>query len=99
MGRVHHSRADALQVAQIEAALPALPTAWALTDRFTEMVRNGREDILASWLDEAEGSMIASFVRGLRSDYAAVAAALREPWSDGQTEGQINRLKALKRQM
>lgn len=43
--------------------------------------------------------MIASFARGLRSDHAAVAAALREPWSNGQTEGQINRLKTLKRQM
>lgn len=63
------------------------------------MVRNGREDVLASWLDEAADSMIASFARGLRSDCAAVAAALREPWSNGQTEGQINRLKTLKRQM
>ena len=54
---------------------------------------------MADWIDEAEDSMIASFARGLRSDYAAVAAALREPWSNGQTEGQINRLKTLKRQM
>ena len=99
MGRDHLSRADALQVAQIEAASPALATARALADRFTEMVRNGREDVLANWLDEAADSMIASFARGLRSDYAAVAAALREPWSNGQTEGQINRLKTLKRQM
>ncbi|WP_442954312.1 4Fe-4S binding protein, partial [Paracoccus sp. APAP_BH8] len=43
--------------------------------------RGGREDVLASWLDEAADSMIASFARGLRSDCAAVAAALREPWS------------------
>ena len=63
------------------------------------MVRNAREGALAAWLNEAEGSMIASFARGLRSDHAAVAAALREPWSNGQTEGQINRLKTLKRQM
>ena len=63
------------------------------------MVRNGREDVLAGWLDEAADSMIASFAGGLRSDCAAVAAALREPWSNGQTEGQINRLKTLKRQM
>jgi len=49
------------------------------------------------WIDEAEDSMIASFARGLRRDYAAVA--LRESWSNGQTEGQINRLKTLKRQM
>lgn len=99
MGRDHLSKADAVQVAQIEAALPALAAARALTDRFTDMVRNGREDVLANWLDEAEDSMIASFARGLRSDFAAVAAALREPWSNGQTEGQINRLKTLKRQM
>ncbi len=43
--------------------------------------------------------MIASFACGLRSDCAAVAAALREPWSNGQTEGQINRLKTRKRQI
>ncbi|MFV0514329.1 MAG: ISL3 family transposase [Jhaorihella sp.] len=99
MGRDHLSRADAVQVARIEAAVPALAVARALTDRFTDMVRNARGEALADWLDEAEGSMIAPFVRGLRSDYAAVAAALREPWSNGQTEGQINRLKTLKRQM
>ena len=43
--------------------------------------------------------MLSSFARGLRSDQAAVAAALQKPWSNGQTEGQINRLKTLKRQM
>lgn len=99
LGRDHLSRADSVQMAQIEAALPALATALALTDRFTDMVRNARGDALAAWLNEAEDSMIASFARGLRSDYAAVAAAFREPWSNGQTEGQINRLKTLKRQM
>lgn len=99
MGRDHLSRADAVQVARIEAALPALAAARTLTDRFTDMVRNGREDVLAGWIDEAEDSMIASFARGLHRDFAAVAAALREPWSNGQTEGQINRLKTLKRQM
>ena len=44
-------------------------------------------------------SPLASFARGLMADEAAVVAALREPWSNGQTEGQINRLKMLKRQM
>lgn len=99
MGRDRLCRTDAFQVARIEADLPDLAVARALTDRFTDMVRNAREDALAAWLDEAENSMIASFARGLRSDRAAVAAALREPWSNGQTEGQINRLKMLKRQM
>lgn len=99
MGRDHLSRADAIQVARIEAALPALATARRLTDRFTDMVRNAREDALETWLDEAEESPLGAFARGLRRDQAAVTAALREPWSNGQTEGQINRLKTLKRQM
>lgn len=86
MGRDYLSRADAVQVARIEAALPALAAARALTDLFTDMVRNRREDVLAGWLKEAEDSMIASFARGLRSDFAAVAAALREPWSNRQKE-------------
>ena len=85
-------------LAQIEAALPGLAAARILTDRFTDMVRNGGP-ALNQWLDEAETSMIASIARGLRADHDAVSAALREPWSSGQTEGQINRLKTLKRQM
>ena len=91
--------AVAVTAARIEAALPAVATARALTDSFIDMVRNGQEHALPDWLNEAEGSAIASFARGLRSDQGAVAAALREPWSNGQTEGQINRLKTLKRQM
>ncbi len=53
------------------------------------MVRNAREDELEGWLNEAEN--------GLRRDQADVAAALREPWSNELTEGQINRLGELYR--
>ena len=42
---------------------------------------------------------MAAFARGLSADLNALAAAMREPWSNGQTKGQINRLKMLKRQM
>ncbi len=42
-----------------------------------DMVRNGREDVLADWPDEAEDSMIASLARGLCSDCAAVANLAR----------------------
>ncbi len=99
MGRGHLCRSDAIQVARIEAALPALATARRLTERFTDMVRNAREDALEIWLDEAKESLLGAFARGLRRDQAAVAAALRLPWPNGQTEGQINRLKTLKRQI
>jgi transposase len=60
---------------------------------------HGRAEHLPDWLAEAETSALSSFARGLRADERAVTAALREPWSNGQTEGQINRLKTLKRQM
>jgi transposase len=99
LGRDHLCKADAIQVARVEASLPALAAARRLTDRFMDMVRNAREDELEGWLNEAENGLLGAFARGLRRDQAAVAVALREPWSNGQTEGQINRLKALKRQM
>ena len=70
-----------------------------LRDRFTDMVRRGPAEGLSGWLGEAEASALASFGRGLRADQAAVAAALLESWSNGQTEDQINRLKTLKRQL
>jgi len=40
-----------------------------------------------------------NFVKGIKQDRAAVKAALKFEWSQGQVEGQVNRLKMLKRQM
>ena len=97
--RDHLSKAEAVMVARIEAAIPSLAATRLLTDRFAAMVRNGDTDALANWLADAERTDLAAFVRGLRADEPAVAAALSQPWSNGQTEGQINRLKTLKRQM
>jgi transposase len=42
---------------------------------------------------------IRSFATGIRQDEAAVRAALAHEWSNGQVEGQINKLKLIKRQM
>jgi transposase len=39
-----------------------------------------------------------SLANGIEADRKAVYAALTLPWSNGQTEGQINRLKLIKRQ-
>lgn len=97
--RYRLSRSDAVTVARMEAAVPDLAAASALAGRFVNIVKNGEHDDLDDWLSEAEGSLLASLARGLNADRHAVLAALREPWSNGQTEGQINKLKALKRQM
>jgi len=65
-------------------------------------VRERKPEQLRRCMDEARSSGIAelkSFVGGIERDYDAVKAALRLPWSQGITEGKVNILKTLKRQM
>ena len=62
-------------------------------------MRERDADGLAPWLDRARATGLRGFVQGLSSDIDAVRAALSLPWSNGHAEGQINRLKLLKRQM
>jgi transposase len=57
---------------------------------------------LEAWLADARSSgarAVETFAVGLEQDGAAVRAALTTPWSNGQAEGQVTRLKLLKRQM
>lgn len=67
LGRDHLSKADAVLVAQIETALPALAQARVLTDQFTRMVRNSSTDQLDRWLENAEASMMSAFARAARA--------------------------------
>lgn len=92
-------KADAVIVATIEAEVPMLDEARVLLSRFQAMIRERRQPDLDTWIEAAESSLLASFAGGLVKDKMAVAAALTEPWSSGQTEGQITRLKLVKRQM
>lgn len=63
------------------------------------MIRRKIAEDLDPWITEAKASLLASFATGITKDKVAVGAAVTEPWSNGQTEGHVNRLKALKRQM
>jgi hypothetical protein len=63
------------------------------------MIRKRIEAELDPWITEARASLIASFATGIGNDKAAVCAAITEPWLNGQTEGQITKLKLVKRQM
>ena len=47
----------------------------------------------------ATDSPVSGFAKGVASNRAAIAAAITEPWSNGQAEGQITKLKLVKRQM
>jgi transposase len=64
-----------------------------------DIIRTQNAAAWPRWLDAAEHSPLASYARRLRRDQHAVAAALELPWSNGIVEGQIHRLKLLKRQM
>jgi len=81
---------------------PLAKNARRLAHAFREMISNRQHDYLDEWLVQAESSQIVEFVRfasSLRSDYKAIKAALTYSWSNGQVEGQVNRLKLIKRQM
>ncbi len=81
---------------------PELEQARELAHAFNRMVRQRQADELEGWLAKGLKSGLAefeSFVRGLRGDMAAVKAAISYEWSNGQVEGQVNRLKLIKRQM
>ena len=97
--RDYLSKADTIIVAAIKAGAPMLVKARDLIDRFHVMIRRKTEADLAPWIADADIGLLASFASGIRRDHAAVRAAIAEPWSNGQTEGQITRLKLVKRQM
>ena len=70
-----------------------------LSEQFRQLIKEKSAESLAKWCDDAEKvSAYTGFVRGMRQDYATVEQAFCSVWSNGQTEGQVNRLKMLKRQ-
>jgi transposase len=85
-------------IERLLALSPALATVRDLARRFGALVRSRTDEALGPWLTEAAGSELSSFAAGLRQDEAAVRAALTLPWSSGQIEGQVTRLKLVKRQ-
>lgn len=86
----------------IRESVPVLNSALNLAEELAGMFRQSITKPLADWLKEAEASEIGelrSFAGSLRQDEAAVHAAITEPWSNGPVEGQVNRLKVIKRSM
>jgi transposase len=90
------------QLAMLQASGGEMAEAITLTQDFADLVRQRKPDQLEAWLERAAVSCLQafqSFANGLRADDAAVKAGVPLPWSTGPVEGQINRLKMLKRQM
>jgi transposase len=81
---------------------PAFATMRHLLLSFRSILCCGRVSSLRRWARQVNAAGIASlsrFVGQLKKDWKAVENAVNQVWSNGPTEGHINRLKMLKRQM
>lgn len=90
------------QLRQACAQCPDIAAIVELARGFNHMVRQRGGAHLETWLNKAvDGPIpqIRSFANGLSRDLDAVKAGLSQPWSSGAVEGQVNRIKMLKRQM
>ena len=86
----------------LKSLCPEIATAHQLANEFVTMVKKRLVANLDGWLERAGVCCVAEmvgFAKGIRSDLSAVKAALATDWSNGQTEGQVNRLKQVNRQM
>ncbi len=99
IGRHALSKAETVTIAAIENGVPLLVGARKIIAAFQAMVRNKVDAELTAWIARARSSLVASFANGIAKDEAPVGAAISLPWSNGQTEGQITKLKLVKRQM
>ena len=91
------SSVDALKAGSAE-----FTTMRRLAMQFRGVLRSGTTERLDAWLTDARASGIYAmqrFAKTIHQDLEAVRNAVSEPWSNGQTEGQINKLKTLKRAM
>ncbi|SDZ05871.1 Transposase [Sinorhizobium meliloti] len=93
---------QARKVDALKQGAPEFALMRSLGMRFRGIFRSGDPGKLNSWIDDAVNSglvAIARFARVLHRDLDAVCNAIELPWSNGQAEGQINRLKTIKRAM
>jgi transposase len=96
------SALEAAYVSDLLSRAPVVATTREVVQTFFTLLGERQSDQLDAWLAQAEASgvqALAAFAEGIRRDYQAIRAAFELPWSQGQTEGQVHRLKLLKRQM
>jgi transposase len=93
---------QAKKVGALKCGSHAFVTMRNLAVRFKGILRTRNVKALDAWIDDAiETDLvpILRFARILRRDIDAVYNAIELPWSNGQVEGQVNRLKTIKRAM
>jgi transposase len=97
------STQDLTLLKEIYHLWPQLQETAELAKEFARILKEHDADALEAWTQLAEEPTIMDevrrFAQTLRQDWAAVVQAAKQPWSQGQVEGQINRVKLVKRQM
>jgi transposase len=89
-------------ITRLERACPTVECLRPLVRSFSEVLLGKEAAALQPWINRANASglpAIKNFCNGLVRDRAAVMAAISLKWSNGQVEGQVHRLKLIKRQM
>jgi len=98
----HLSEGATVQLKSILARCPELEATRHHVGSFANMIQNLGGDRLPEWIDAVRTDdlpALHSFATGLTRDQDAVIAGLTLPFSNGPTEGTVNRLKYLKRSM
>lgn len=93
------------QLALLHTSVEISRTVYILVQDFASLLRTRPVDAsarLTAWIEKACASTVVElerFASGIQKDAAAVLGAIVSPWSNGQLEGQVTRVKLLKRQM
>ena len=94
--------AERAALSSMRTTCPAIDHAYPLVHAFLALLRGQRPDELDAWFDAAMASDVTdlrTFAAGLYTDKEALRQALILPWSNGPTEGIVNKIKLVKRQM
>jgi transposase len=87
---------------RLEGQSPEIDSVKQLANRFFKLINGRMIEDLDGWIEETSKSQspeMKAFAQGIIRDKAAVEAALKYEWSQGQVEGQVNKLKTIKRGM
>jgi transposase len=93
------TRADRQFVDTLTALSSEIRTAAEAVNEFDRILRERDAAAFDLWPATTQATALCGFASGIINDIAAVRVALSQPWSNGPVEGQVNRLKMLKRQM
>ena len=96
------SAEDMTTLNEVRALHAEVEHVFHVSERFTQMFRDQRAATFDAWMTDAHASMVREVRQcawNLQNDETAIRAALEHPWSQGQVEGQVHRLKLVKRSM